>query len=107
VAELVQHRDSDLVAQLLGVGKGRLERNPVDRNLVGEHADVVAALWQRHAVVEAEEVGIVRVLVLDDDRDVAERAGDLGREVVESGLDQLFKRQLQSGNVTLLTNLRS
>jgi hypothetical protein len=54
-------------------------------------------------VVEAEEVGIVRVLVLDDDRDVAEPAGDLGREVVESGLDQLLKRQLQSGNVTLTT----
>ena len=38
---------------------------------------------KRDAVVQAEEVGIVRVLVLDDDGDVLERGGEVRRELVE------------------------
>ena len=35
------------------------------------------------SVVPAEEVGVVRVLVLDDDRDVLQRPRELGRHVFE------------------------
>ena len=47
----------------------------------------VAALRQRDALVEAEQVGVVRVLVLDHDRDVVERRGKVGRQRVERCLD--------------------
>src|SRR5256885_13485756 len=78
VPELVKHGDADLAFQLDGVVKRLLERTAVDRDRVRA---VVAAL------VEAEKVGVVRVLVFDDDGDVLEAARELGRERVERPAD--------------------
>ena len=70
VRELVEDGDPDLLAELSGIGKRFLERQPIDRDRVGRQACDVAPLRQRDAVVEAEEIGVVGVLVLDDHRDV-------------------------------------
>src|SRR4026209_914065 len=83
VRQLVENGDPDLLAQLLGVREALLERDPVDRDRVGEEAALVSALRQRHAMVEAEEIGILGVLVLDDGREGAERALQVLRELVE------------------------
>src|SRR5687767_5934672 len=92
VRELVQNRDADLLAQVVRVREALLERDPVDRDLVGELTGHVAALRERNAVVEAEEVGVVRVLVLDDDRDVLEGRGEVGRQLVERGTNVPLER---------------
>jgi hypothetical protein len=49
------------------------------------------------AVVPAEQVRLLRMLVLDDDGHVLERSGDLGREVVDRRLDMLFERHQYAG----------
>src|SRR5687767_13510283 len=66
VRQLVQDGDADLLAQLVRVVPELvLERQPVDGDLVRQLAAVPrSALGQRHSVVEAEEVRILRVLVL-------------------------------------------
>ena len=62
----------------------------------------VAAIGQRHALVEPEEVVLLRVeperlellrgrLLLDDDRDVLHRGGEFVRQVGERLADQLLK----------------
>jgi hypothetical protein len=94
VGELVENRDPDLALELVGVRKRLLERDPVDRDPVGELARVArAALGQRDAVVEPEQVGVVGMLVFDDDRDVLERTGEIAREGVERGADVVFERR--------------
>src|SRR6476620_786974 len=83
VGELVQDGDPDFLPQLDGIGKRLLERQAVDRDRVGRHARHVAPLCERDAVVETKQIGIVRVLVLDDHRDVLESGGEMRRELVE------------------------
>src|SRR5215211_2306422 len=84
VRELVEDRDPDLVDELLGVGKLLLEGQLVDRDPVGQMARIARpALWKRDAVVEAEEVGVLGILVLDHDGDVLERPCQLRRQQVE------------------------
>jgi hypothetical protein len=82
VPELVEDRDSDLPFQLGAAVKLLDERSPVDRDRV---RPVVPAL------VETEQVGIVRVLVLDDDGDVLEAAREVGRQRVERAPDVLVE----------------
>ena len=89
--ELVEDGHADLLTQLLGVREGLLEWDAVDRDLVRKEADTVAAFGQRHAVVEAEDVGLLGVLVLDDDGDVPERRGDVGRQRVECRTDVIVE----------------
>ena len=60
VGELVDHRDADLLDQLVLVLALGAEGEAVDRDDVGEDAGVVAAGGQRDAVVEAEQVGLAR-----------------------------------------------
>ena len=80
MAELVEDGDADLLAELPRLGKVLRERQVVDRDRVRLERRLNAPLGQRHAVVEAEEIGILRVLVLDDDGDVLERSGDVRRQ---------------------------
>src|SRR5437763_3253903 len=78
VGELVQHGDPDLVLELLRVRKRLHERLAEDRDLV------------RHVLrrlPEAEQIGIVRVLLFDDDDDVLECDGELRRQRVERSPD--------------------
>jgi hypothetical protein len=91
VRELVQDGDPDLLAQLLGVLEALLERDTVDRDLVGEEPAHVPAFGERYAVIEAEEIGILGVLVLDDDGDVLERPRDVRRELVEGRANLLLE----------------
>src|SRR5436305_7335393 len=74
VGELVQDGDPDLLLELLRVGERRHERPPEDRDLVGH---VVRRLPQ------PEQVRVVRVLLLDHDRDVLEGARELPGDRVE------------------------
>src|SRR5512145_1547091 len=77
VAELVENGDADLRAKLVRIGERLLERDPVDRDLVGERAGHVLSLRERYAVVQAEEVRVLRVLLLDDHRDVTQSVADM------------------------------
>src|SRR5215210_575228 len=82
VGELVEDGDPDLPLELVRVRKRLDERAAEDRDLV------------RHVLVglpEAEEVGVGRILLLDDDGDVLERARDLRRQVVERAPDVLLE----------------
>src|SRR5262245_25849035 len=74
VGELVEDRDPDLLLELRRVGERLHERLAEDRDLV------------RHVLgglPEAEQVGVVRVLLLDDHGDVLERPRQLWRQRVE------------------------
>src|SRR3954449_6069142 len=80
VRELVEDGDPDLLLELGGIGKRLDEREAEDADPVRERAGPVAALGQRHPLVEAEEVGIVRMLVLDRQLEVPDRLAQLGRQ---------------------------
>src|SRR5690349_19126846 len=82
VGELVEHGDSDLLCQLLRVGKRALERPPEDGDAVRE---------VRVLLPEPEQLGVGRVLGLDDHRDVLERRGDRRRQLVERRPDGLVE----------------
>jgi hypothetical protein len=56
---------------------------PVEADPVGQRSRVVLALGQRDALVQPEQVRVLRVLVLHDDHDVVEPSGELRRERVE------------------------
>ena len=89
MTDLVQDRDPDLPLELVRVGKSPLERPAVDDDPVWKCTGVVATRPQ--PVVPAEEVRLVRALVLDDDGDVLERDGDLLGEVLERRLNVVFE----------------
>src|SRR5690349_20250880 len=77
VRQLVEDGDPDLLLELAGAGKRLGEREPEGADPVGKRPRPVAALGQRDPLVEAEEVGILRVLVLDRDLDVPYRLPQL------------------------------
>src|SRR5262245_13233282 len=90
--DLVQDRDADLrfehgrvVPELV------LERQPVDGDLVRKNARVLGPLGERDAEIEAEEVGIFRVLVLDDDLDIRHRLPEVGGQRRERPLHVLLE----------------
>ena len=68
--QLVEDGDADLVLELGRVLERLDERQSVDRHLGRQ---------KRLRLEQPEEVGILRVLVLDDDGDVLKRGGELGR----------------------------
>ena len=76
-----------------GSGKRLHEREPEDADPVGQGARPVAALGQGHALVEPEQVGIVRVLVLDRDLHVPDRLLQLRRQRGERPLDMRLESQ--------------
>ena len=51
-------------------------------------------------MVEAEQVRIVRMLVLDDDGDVLERSGEVGRKLVESSANVVVERHLMTSAIS-------
>ena len=55
------------------------------------HEELRLALGERYAVVEAEEVGVVGVLVLDDDGEVLQGSCEVGRKLVEGGADVILE----------------
>ena len=83
---------ADLVAELVGIREGLLERDPIDRDRVRWHPGHVAALGERNAVVQAEEIGVLGVLGLDDDRHVGEGGGEVRRELVERCANVVVER---------------
>src|SRR5919109_3606528 len=89
VPDLVEDGDANLAAQLLRFGEPLDEREPVDHDLVGERTGALAG--RAEPAVEAEEAGLIRVLVLDHDRDVVERLRQLGRNVVQRRADVLLE----------------
>src|SRR5579871_2225448 len=83
VAQLVEDGDPDLFGELVRVGKGLHQRAPEDRD----------PGWKELVLlVEAEEPGLGWVGLPDDDGDVLERRGEVGRQVVERLADGLFER---------------
>src|SRR6266576_2522974 len=65
VGDLVQYRDPDLGLELGRVRKGLDERQAEDADPVRDGSSPVASLGQRDALVEAVDIGIVGILVLD------------------------------------------
>ena len=51
-------------------------------------------------MVEAEQVRIVRILVLDDDGDVLERSGEVGRELVERSANVVVERHRMTSAIS-------
>src|SRR5579884_916958 len=82
VGELVEDGDADLRLELGRVGEGGDERAAEDRDLVRQ---------ELVRLTEPEEVGIVRIHLLDDDGDVAEAARELRRQLVERPADVLLE----------------
>src|SRR4051794_36489990 len=83
VRQLVENGDPDLLLELGRIVAELLDqRHAVDRDLVGH---VLGRL------PEPEQVGVLGVLVLDDDRHVLEAPGDLRWEPVESAADVLLE----------------
>ena len=84
VGQLVEDGDPDLMLELRRVVPELvLEREPVDRDL-RRHV--------RRLLEQPEEVGLLWVLVLDDDRDVLEPARQVGWQRVESPAHVLVER---------------
>src|SRR5262245_15386645 len=95
MADLVEHRDPDLAAQLHGIGKCALERPLVDHDRVRERAGVILA--EADAEIHAEQPGLVGVLLLDDDGDVVEHPGELVGQLVERRLDLILELHQYAG----------
>ena len=85
--------DPDLGVELGRVGKRHDERPPEDPDPVGQAPRPVAALGEWDALVEPEEVGVVRVLLLDRDLDVPDRLPQLGRERAEDAGNPFLEGQ--------------
>jgi len=87
VGELVEDGDADLLLELGRlVAELRLERAAVD----GDPGRQELLLLE-----EAEEIRLVRVLVLDDDGDVLQGGRDPRRQRVERVADVLIERRHQ------------
>ena len=93
VGHFVQDDALHLTAQQLGIGPVKaFERPLVDRDLVRERARVAARpARERDALVETEQRLAWRRLVLHDDLDVRELPAQVGRERVESVLDEALE----------------
>src|SRR6266511_4108143 len=89
VRQLVQDGNANLVLQSRGVvAEVVLERPAVDRD---PRRQVLVDLKQ------PKQVGFLRVLLLDDDRDVVERSRELGRQRVERATDVRVERHQYAG----------
>src|SRR5688572_1419662 len=95
VRDLVDDRDPDLLLEHLGfVAELLFERDSVDRDLVGQGSRIaLAPVHERHAEIEAVQVRVLWVLVLDDDLDVRHRRPKLGRQRLECAPDVVLEGQ--------------
>src|SRR5207244_13225575 len=106
MGELVENGDPDLLLEVGGVGERLHERHAEDADPVGEGARPVAALGERHALVEPEEVGLVGMLVLDRDLDVPNRLPELPRQGRQGTLDVLLEPHQTGARETGAVGLR-
>src|SRR2546421_2859312 len=83
MAEFVEHGDPDLSLELVRIRKRLLERAAVDRDRRRQ---------VRILAEEAQEIGLVRVLLLDDDGHVLQPPRDAGRQRVERAPHRLLER---------------
>jgi hypothetical protein len=92
VGEFVDHRDRDLLDDLL-VGVADLQQAlSEDRDGVRQCAAVAGvAVGQRDALVQADQVGILGMAVGDQHDDVVDRRGEFGRNEVERIGDQFLE----------------
>ena len=90
--ELVEHGDADLLAQLVHVGEVGLQRQPVDRDPVRQLAGLGPPSVSGMPVEEAVEVGLLGVLVLDDDRDVPQGGREVGGRLSSASRTTSSKR---------------
>src|SRR4051794_6080627 len=93
VRELVEDGNPYLLLELGGIGKRLDERQAEDANPVRQLARPVAALGQRHPLVEPEEVGIVGMLVLDRQLEVPDLCTQLRRQGRDRQPDMLLEGQ--------------
>ena len=91
--ELEDEIRKTVLHELGRVGKRLDQRHAEDADAVGKRAGPVASLRQRHALVQAEEVGIVRVLVLDGDIEVAHGRPQLRRERLDGPRNPILEPQ--------------
>src|SRR3954466_6942605 len=92
VRDLVDDGDRDLLDDLVLGLADVTDRQPVDHDPVGQRPAVLpAALGQRVALVQPEQVRLVGVAVLDEDDDVVQERHELGRHLVEGVGDQLLE----------------
>ncbi len=99
VADLVDDRYRDAVAELLFGGGDSQMRHPEDRDPVGHHSAVrhCAASREGYALVQAEQHAAVPTLlcgcrpVLDDNGHVLDVSGQFIRDGIESFRHQIFK----------------
>ena len=87
VPELVDHGDPDLLDEVVEVLRHEAQWDAVKADPVWQRPAVVLPLGQGDTFVQTQQVGLVRVLVLDDNDDVAEARGELGRQRIEGVLD--------------------
>ena len=79
VGQFVQHCDADLILEHGRIAAELLdERPPEDADPVGDGARPVAAVRQRRALVEPEEIAILAGFLLDRDLDVRDGLGESG-----------------------------
>jgi hypothetical protein len=89
VGDLVDDGDRDLLDHVLLGLADVADRLAVDHDPVRQRPAVLpAALGQRETLVEAEQVGLLVVAVLDQDDDVVHEPHQLGRHLVERIGDQ-------------------
>ncbi len=101
VGQLVDDRDADLFLECGRVREVSLQRQPEQRDLVGQHHPIGAPLRGRDPFVQAVEPAVLgpgqaRLLrcrrVFDDDGHILEQAPELFRQAVEGTLDQRLER---------------
>jgi hypothetical protein len=107
VGQFVDHRDPDLVGEVVGVREVLLEGEPEERDPVRDGRPVGAVLGPGNALVEAiERVVVVQLvlgplvragLVVDDDRDLAERLAERRRDPGEGAFDEPLEPDVTGG----------
>src|ERR1700720_4055172 len=84
VGDLVNHGDPDLVDDLVFAVADVQQRVAIDRDGVGQRTGVVGITFgQRHALVQAEQVGFLRVTVGDQHHYVVHHGSQPRRDQVE------------------------
>src|SRR3954465_723895 len=98
VRDLVDDGDRDLLDHLVLALADVADGLAVDHDPVRQRAAVLpAAVGQRVPLVEAQQVGLVLVAVLDQDDDVVQQRHQLGRDLVEGVGNQLLELREREG----------
>jgi len=88
VRDFVHDRDLDLLDELIEVLAHRAQGESIDRDLVGEfHQPVAFAFGEGYSLVQAKEVGLLVMSILDGDHHVLHQCLELWVEGVNRLLD--------------------